>query len=66
MDMNTINFLAPLVTVMCIEGYVYNDGLICLREKPRYDRVRYYKPGRSCYVNGDFYVDCKDAPNPFD
>jgi len=61
--MNTINFLAPLVTVMCIEGYVYNDGLICLRETPKYGRVQYYEP-KSCYVNGDFYTDCKDAPKP--
>ena len=62
--MNTINFLAPLVTVMCIEGYVHNDGLICLRETPKYGRVQYYKPGKSCYINGDFYTDCKDAPKP--
>jgi len=55
-------FLIPLA-LLCFEGYVTNDGFICLRETPRYDRIQYYKPGKSFYVNGYFYTDCKDASN---
>jgi cytosine/uracil/thiamine/allantoin permease len=62
--MNTINILGPIVALMCVEGYLNNRGFVCVREVSTHNRIQYYKPGFSCYVNGIFYTDCKNAPKP--
>lgn len=59
--MYTLKFLAPFVAATCIEGFVNGQGDFCVMQQP-VPAIKYYEPGKSCYVNGTFYRDCADRP----
>ena len=58
--MYSLKLLAPLVLTMCAEGLTTGQGDYCVLDKPRSNVVKYYEPGKSCYVNGTFYQKCED------
>lgn len=45
---------------LCLDQATKNWG-ICNINQPKAQVVRYYEPGKSCYVKGTFYRDCQDA-----
>ena len=61
--MYTLKLLAPFVLTMCAEGLTTGQGDHCVIDKQRSSVVKFYEPGKSCYVNGVFYRDCKDSIN---
>jgi len=60
--MYTIKFLAPVALMMCADSALSNQGL-CALDQPKPSVVKYYEPGKSCYVNGTFYTKCEDRLN---
>lgn len=60
--MYTIKFLAPTALMLCAESALSNRGF-CTLDQPKPSVVRYYEPGKSCYVNGIFYTKCEDRLN---
>ena len=56
--MYTLKLLAPFVVAMCAEGLTTGQGDHCVLDNKRANVVKYYEPGKSCYVNGIFYKDC--------
>lgn len=60
--MYTIKLLAPAALMMCTESALSNSGY-CALDSPKASVVRYYEPGKSCYVNGTFYRQCEDRLN---
>ena len=57
--MYTLKLLAPFIAASCLEGVTTGQGDYCvLREPPAV--VKYYEPGKSCYVNGIFYKKCDE------
>lgn len=58
--MYTIKLLAPIALMMCAESALSNRGY-CSLDAPKHSVVKYYESGKSCYVNGTFYVDCLEA-----
>jgi len=59
--MYTLKFLAPLIAASCLEGMTTDQGDFCVLREPT-PVVKYYEPGKSCYVNGTFYRNCADRP----
>lgn len=58
--MYTIKLLAPAALMICVESALSNRGY-CSLDAPKPPVVKYYESGKSCYVNGTFYVDCLEA-----
>ena len=61
--MYTIKLLAPFIATMCLEGVTTGQGEICVIDPPKPSMLKYYEPGKSCYVNGTFYRKCEDRLN---
>jgi len=57
--MYTIKLLAPAALLLCTESALSNQGY-CALDPPNPPVVKYYQPGKSCYVNGTFYTKCED------
>ena len=60
--MYTLEFLIPTALTLCFSGALANRGP-CAIDQPKINVVRYYEPGKSCYVNGTFYTKCEDRLN---
>jgi hypothetical protein len=60
--MYTLEFLIPTALAVCFGGAMNNIGP-CAIDKPGVHKIRYYEPGKSCYVNGTFYTKCEDRLN---
>jgi len=45
---------------MCLEGMTIGQGDYCVLDNKPANVVKYYQPGKSCYVNGTFYRKCED------
>ena len=58
--MFTLKFLAPILFTMCAEEFLSGQGDYCVVDKGQPQMVKYYEPGKSCYVNGIFYSKCED------
>ena len=58
--MYTIKLLAPFVTALCFENFTEKQGTFCNVRQTPIPVVKYYEPGKSCYVNGIFYTKCED------
>jgi len=58
--MYTLKLLAPFVAAMCIEGLTTDQGDYCVIDNTPPNVVKYYEPGKSCYVNGTFYSKCEN------
>ena len=58
--MYTLKLLAPLLVTMCAEGLTTGQGDHCVVDNSKPNVVKYYEPGKSCYVNGIFYYKCED------
>jgi hypothetical protein len=56
-----MDLLSPVLVMYCINGIVERTGNICVLDPPNQSVVRYYEPGKSCYVNGIFYTKCEDS-----
>ena len=61
--MNTIQLLAPFIVGVCLNNFVDKRGEICNVRQTNPNVVKYYEPGKSCYVNGTFYTKCEDRLN---
>jgi hypothetical protein len=61
--MYTLKLLAPLVVAMCAEGLTTRQGDYCVLDNKPANVVKFYEPGKSCYVNGTFYSKCEDRLN---
>ena len=57
--MYTLKLIAPLVVASCLEGVTTGQGDMCVLREPT-PVVKYYEPGKSCYVNGIFYKKCDE------
>jgi len=55
--MHTINFLAPAALMLCAESALSNRGY-CSLDRPKPNVVRYYEPGKACYIEGVFHQSC--------
>jgi len=60
--MYTLKFLAPILFGMCADGLTTGQGDYCVVDRPKSNVVKYYEPGKSCYVNGIFYEKCENSP----
>jgi hypothetical protein len=58
--MYTLKLLAPLIVGVCTEGLTTGQGDYCVLDNKPANVVKYYEPGKSCYVNGTFYRKCED------
>jgi len=43
-----------------MEGLTTGQGDYCVVDNSKPNVVKYYEPGKSCYVNGTFYSKCED------
>jgi len=59
--MYTLKLLAPHIDASCPVGMTTGQGDVCVLREPT-PVVKYYEPGKSCYVNGTFYSDCVNRP----
>jgi len=57
--MYTLKLLAPLIAASCLEGVTTGQGDVCVLREPT-PVVKFYEPGKSCYVNGIFYKNCDE------
>ena len=57
--MYTLKLLAPLIVASCLEGVTTGQGDVCVLREPT-PAVKFYEPGKSCYVNGAFYKNCDE------
>ena len=57
--MYTLKLLAPLIVASCLEGVATGQGDVCVLREPT-PAVKFYEPGKSCYVNGIFYKNCDE------
>ena len=58
--MYTLKLLAPLIVGMCAEGLTTGQGDYCVLDNRPPSVVKFYEPGKSCYVNGTFYSKCEE------
>jgi hypothetical protein len=47
----------------CLNGLIYSTGNVCVVDHPTPPVIKYYEDGKSCYVNGTFYIKCEDRLN---
>jgi len=57
--MYTLKLLAPLIAASYLEGVTTGQGDVCVLREPT-PVVKFYEPGKSCYVNGVFYKNCDE------
>jgi len=57
--MYTLKLLAPLIVASCLEGVTTGQGDVCVLREPT-PVVKFYEPGKSCYVDGIFYKNCDE------
>lgn len=60
--MYTLKLLAPAALMLCAESALSSRGY-CALDQSKPSVVRYYEPGKSCYVEGTFYTKCEDRLN---
>ena len=48
---------------LCLNGLLYSTGIVCNIDSHKLPVLKYYEPGKSCYVNGTFYTKCEDRLN---
>ena len=60
--MYTLEFLIPTALTFCLGGALSNRGP-CSIDQLKPNVIKYYEPGKSCYVNGVFYTKCEDRLN---
>jgi len=58
--MYTLKLLAPILASMCMEEFTTRSGDYCVLDQSKPVMVKYYEPGKSCYVNGVFFSKCED------
>jgi len=58
--MYTIKLLAPVLMGLCTNNFLNEQGEYCNVNQTPSPVVKYYEPGKSCYVNGTFYRKCED------
>lgn len=63
--MYTLKILAPALLSLCGANFVERQGEVCNLDQPQPNVVKYYQPGKSCYVNGTFYRNCEEANGTF-
>ena len=63
--MYTLKLLAPILLSMCVEEFATKQGDYCVVDNSNPQVVKYYEPGKSCYVNGTFYQKCEDRNGTF-
>lgn len=56
--MYTLKLLAPLVGSLCFSNFVEVQGELCNIRQTAPAVVKYYEPGKSCYIEGVFYESC--------
>ena len=61
--MNTLQFLVPVISGLCFSNFMEKQGDFCNFRQDPFPVVKYYEPGKSCYVNGTFYSKCEDYSN---
>lgn len=61
--MYTIKLLGPLLLGACAGDLANGGGYFCDLDQSKPNVVKYYEPGKSCYVNGIFYTKCEDRFN---
>ena len=61
--MYTLKLLAPLIVAACAEGLTTGQGDYCVIDNNQPSMIKYYEPGKSCYVNGTFYQKCEERLN---
>jgi len=59
--MYTLQLLAPLIVATCLEGVTTGQGDYCVLDSSPPNVVKFYEPGKSCYINGTFYSKCEEA-----
>ena len=59
--MYTLKLLAPILVMGCVNNLLEGQGEYCNLDQPQPNMVKYYQPGKSCYVNGTFYRNCEKA-----
>ena len=58
--MYTLKLLAPILFTMCAEEFLSGQGDYCVVDNSNPQVIKYYEPGKACYVNGIFYSKCED------
>ena len=59
--MYTLKLLSPILVSLCANNFAEKQGELCnFRQQPA-SVVKYYEPGKSCYVNGVFYQKCEET-----
>ena len=48
-----------MIAASCFEGVTTGQGDVCVLREPT-PVVKFYEPGKSCYVNGIFYKNCDE------
>ena len=61
--MYMIKLLSPVLMGLCAENFLEGQGNYCNSRQSTPSVVRYYEPGKSCYVNGTFSEKCEDRLN---
>ena len=59
--MYTLKLLAPFAASLCMGNFVEKQGELCNVRQTSPPVVKYYEPGKSCYVNGVFYRKCEES-----
>ena len=58
-----LEVVVPFFIQSCLRGLTEKAGDYCVIDRPNPSIVKYYEPGKSCYVNGTFYTKCEDRLN---
>jgi hypothetical protein len=56
--MYTIKLLAPILISACAEEFITSNGDYCVVNRSQPNVIKYYEPGKSCYIEGIFYESC--------
>jgi len=56
--MYTIKLLAPILLSVCAEEFLSRNGDYCVVNSSSAPTIKYYEPGKSCYIEGVFYTSC--------
>jgi hypothetical protein len=56
--MYTLKLLAPIVGSLCFSNFVEGQGELCNARQISPPVIKYYEPGKSCYIEGVFYESC--------
>lgn len=55
--MYTIKLFAPAALMLCAESALSNRGY-CALDQSKPTVIKYYEPGKSCYIEGVFHQSC--------